>query len=740
MSTRSTLLATALFGCGLIVPIQGFSSTIADEAELRLSSTGQVRVSHEDLLAQGIDWSGLPAKSLKLSRGASVAPIRYEGPATFGPGSVVSFFGQAVSSSAYTHTAVYRLAVDAAGSGSPTLPATANGRKNCRQHGGTRDLFVHDPNRGHDLASPHSSPWYAQRLLRNNVALVGADESFTLVDKVPGASGEKITVGLWGGMNNLSVNPDHSVRLLLNGSVIASRQFDGFSYQSISVTLPPDTLRDGSNTLRLELVGDTGASADLVYLDDIQVEYSRSLTAVDNRLSFANVDAVTPPSNGNSNGGGGNTCNGNSSCSKYLVSGLTTAKVNVFRASQDGTVQSIDNINVHADGAGYEICFAAADSAGDRYWVEPVTESVPVAIAAKAAVFDPLAGPPASYLIVSHADFVESLSPLVAARLQDGHSVRVIDVANIYDYYSQGTVDPDAIGTAIADAYQRLGTRYVLLVGGETSDPLNYLGANSRTFVPSYYLPNSTIVRFAPSDTPYADVDSDGLTDVAIGRFPVRTTAELDAVIGKTLSYAQANHAGKLLKLSDRNDGVNYGAYLTALDGVLGPTTLSTNITLDNYPTGSTGLAHARTDLVNAVNAGHSLLAYFGHGTPTSWASSLVTSSQVQAGLFANAAAPTVVWAMGCYGAYFTSPTHDSMAQQLMVQPDGGAAMVIGSTSLSYAGSDIAWMRALNRQLKLHPVGEAMRRARNSLYQTSPQYADVTISGVLLGDPALIVR
>lgn len=749
MKIQTTILATALLGCGMIVPLQASSSTTANQAELRLSSTGQVRVTHEDLLAQGLDWTGTPVSAIKLSRGANVAPIRYEGPALFGPGSVVSFFGQAVSSSAYTSTAVYRLSVDAAGVGSPRLPTTTIGRKNCRNHGGTLDLFVHDPNRGYDMSSPHSSPWYAQRLVRNNVALVGSDEYFTLVDKTAGTTGDRITVGLWGGMNNPAVNPDHSVRLLLNGAVIASRQFDGFSYQSISVALAPDALRNGVNTLQVELVGDTGASVDVVYLDDIQVQYTRNLTAVDNRLDFANFSATTASTNnsssnngnGNNNGnGGGGSCNGNSSCSKYLVSGLTGSNIHVFRTSQDGTVNAVSDINVNADGAGFEACFAVADSTGDRYWVGPTQASVPVVITRKAAVFDPLAGPPASYLIVSHGDFVDGLSPLVAARLQDGHSVRVIEVGSIYDYYSQGSVDPDAIGTAISDAYQRLGTRYVLLVGGDTYDPLNFLGADSRTFLPSYYLPNSTIVRFAPTDTPYADVDSDGLTDVAIGRFPVRTAAELDAVIAKTLLYAQGNYARKLLKVSDRNDGINYEAHLSALDGVLGPSTVSTNISLGNYAANSSGIALARNDMVSAVNAGHSLLAYFGHGTPTSWATSLVTSSQVQAGLFGNASAPIVVWAMGCYGAYFTSPTQDSMAQQLMLQPNGGAAMVIGSTSLSYANSDIAWMRALNRQLRLHPVGEAMRLARNSLHLSGAHYGDITISGVLLGDPALMVR
>ena len=40
----------------------------------------------------------------------------------------------------------------------------------------------------------------------------------------------------------------------------------------------------------------------------------------------------------------------------------------------------------------------------------------------------------------------------------------------------------------------------------------------------------------------YADADNDGVPDLAIGRFPVRTTAELDTLVAKTLAYAAKSY------------------------------------------------------------------------------------------------------------------------------------------------------------------------------------------------------
>ena len=49
------------------------------------------------------------------------------------------------------------------------------------------------------------------------------------------------------------------------------------------------------------------------------------------------------------------------------------------------------------------------------------------------------------YVIISHPDFLEAISPLVALRQQKGHRVSKINVQTIYDYYGHGKPVPEAI-------------------------------------------------------------------------------------------------------------------------------------------------------------------------------------------------------------------------------------------------------------------------------------------------------
>ncbi len=719
------------------------------EAELRVSATGWVRIGHEDLLAQAIDWSGTSARRIVLTRGSDAVPMRYEGPESFGPGSAVYFLGEATADNLYTTTSVYRLSVSSRAR-SILRPVYAGAGANPPMTAAPETL-LHNPNRGYDMTSAHTDPWYAKRIVRVNAPLVGADESFNVPDRSPNSLGERIEVGIWGG-TNFPASPDHSVRLLLNGTEIAQRQFDGLSYQLIAVDLPAGLLLDGSNLLRLELVADTGVFADVVYLDSIKVSYLRDLKATDNRLAFVAdlpSSTVRPQSSDRvfasdfSTEGVAACSSVDDACKTYKIAGLTSPDVKVLRARSGGVREELAGTRVEPVAGGFELTFSVTQQGGDRYWIEPSAGAVTAAISPASAVTDPLAGVSANYLIISHPSFIAGLAPLVAARQAEGFTVRVINVEDLYSYYNRGTVDPVAIETAVSDAYSRLGTRYVLLVGGDTYDYLNYLGVNSRSFIPTNYRATGPIVRYSPVDSPYADVDLDGVADLAIGRFPVRTQAELSAMISKTLAYAQAPHSGKVLRIADRTgqDGVSYSSLLSTLDGVLGAGTSSTDVWLDNYPAGNLGMQMARADMVARVNSGQSLVTFLGHSAPASWATgSLLTAAQVHGGLFTNSSVPTVAWVLGCYGTYFTSPTYNTVGAALMVQANGGgAAAVLGSSGLTNINSDLAWMGALRSRIGTQRIGDAMRESQEILHLAEPDYTDITVGGVLLGDPALTI-
>lgn len=715
--------------------VQGASA----EAELRVARSGWVRVRYQDLLAQGIDWTGVAAASIALSRGDAKVALEVQGGPVFGPGSALAFLGEAVTGSLYTETAVYQLRV--ADGGAPLFSVFA-GSGALAPSTEVADRFEHAPNRQYSSGSPLDDPWYALRLVRNGTPSASANETFVLPEKFDGEKPDRIEVELWGGLDYPEA-PDHSLRLSLNGLEIASVHFDGVTRKLVQAELPSGLLHSGSNTLTIELLDDTGLPADVVHLEAIRIDYQRQLRAVDDRIDFALPAGLVAPAAeadrmfvDDFDDGGSAACAGGTACGAYLVAGLSRGDAVVLRERAGQVVRLAAVSQALGDGS-YQLSFASSRQAGDHYWVAPAAGAVDADLALAPARVDPLAGSAADYLIVAHPSFIDGLAPLIAARSAEGFSVRVVNVEQIYQFYNDGVIDPIAIELALSDAYQRLGTRYVLLVGGDTLDYFNYTGANSVSFLPTPYRITHEFIRFGAADSVYADIDSDGLADLAIGRFPVRTGAELDALITKTLAYANAGFSGRSVLLSDRNSGgINYGNQLAPITAYLGTGWSADSLSLQNYPSGAA--ATARADLVNAVNNGRALVTYLGHSAPGIWTyEGLLTASQVYAGAFSNAGLPTMVWSVGCYGSYFVDPNYNTIAHGLLLQNNGGAAAMLGASGLTEVASDVAWINTLGPRLANLPIGEAQRQAQRILHAAGPEFRDISVGGILLGDPAL---
>jgi hypothetical protein len=101
----------------------------------------------------------------------------------------------------------------------------------------------------------------------------------------------------------------------------------------------------------------------------------------------------------------------------------------------------------------------------------------------------------AEYLIIAHPDFLGALGPLVSLREASGLTVKTVDVETIYRQFGHGLVDPESIRDYIAFAAGTLGTRYVLLVGGDSYDYRDHLGLGSISFIPTLYADSSQDVR-----------------------------------------------------------------------------------------------------------------------------------------------------------------------------------------------------------------------------------------------------
>lgn len=673
-------------------------------ADLLVERDGVYRARHADLLAAGVDLTGVAASSLALTLDGRPVPIRVLGPAKFGPTSAIEFLGVAAAGP-YTRTNVYRLRAHAAdarrmlgaatGGGTATAPVT--------RHLETR---VVDEDLAWTFASPDAAdPWYRDWV----VAFAGSPVTRELTFEVDRLAAGKasLLLELWG-MTDWASGPDHHVLVALNGTPVADRRFDGLTTLALDLEIPAGLLVEGANRITLTLPVDAGVDFEVVAVDRFGARYPRRLVAVDGELAFSGTAAA------------------------YAVDGFAAGPVLAYQKHGD-SVRFLGTARVRPSGEGVQATFAA----------EPGTSS-DIVVAQASAIRTPAVRPSrrapqlrtgqADYLIIAHPDFVEGLDPLVDARRADGYSVRVADVEDVYGEFGHGRFGPEAIRGFIRHAAAELGTEMVLLVGADTYDYFDRTGAGSISFVPTLYDSIGPIVRLAPVDSLYGDLDDDRVPELAIGRFPVRNSAELAAMVAKTLAYPTAGHAGRAVVAADRGEVSNDFVQVSEQ-------------TLESLPGGwqverayvdELGIDGAHDLLVGALEAGVAFAQYTGHSSSDLWSFAGLFDRDDAAAL-TNAGRPAVVSQLGCWNAFYVTPSATTLAEALLTSGDRGAAAVLGPSALSSTISNLWLARALNRELFEQglALGPALVAAKREVAQTRPWMHDVVRGFTLLGDPAL---
>lgn len=142
----------------------------------------------------------------------------------------------------------------------------------------------------------------------------------------------------------------------------------------------------------------------------------------------------------------------------------------------------------------------------------------------------------ADYIVITPKQFLRALEPLLRKRAAGGLRVAAVTPEQIYKTFDRWPAGPKAIRAFIRYAYynwQAPAPRYVLLNGDiniyEKYDPE---GVMMPTFLVRMIDGGKTA-----SDNPFADMDGDEIPEIAVGRFPVDTAEELDAVIAKIIAY-----------------------------------------------------------------------------------------------------------------------------------------------------------------------------------------------------------
>ena len=669
--------------------------------DLLVDRTGLYRVTYEQLAAAGADFAGTNAGQLALISHGRAVPIRVVAGKTFGPGSSIEFFGEAISS-LYTATNVYKLLVEPKNAARVAQGGTGAAGAAPGSYLATVEL---ERDRIYNVSAPGADPWYDTHLVTTGTP---ARATFDLVlDRVVPGAGATLSVDVWGRTSWLPV-PDHHVRVRVNGTLVGDVTFDGVSEHRISVSIPDGILLEGSNAVEVETPGDLGMPVDVTSIDGFALTYPRAFYAKSDGLRFTSAGSALE------------------------VRGLSSSTVEVWRL---GTAPVRLTPSVTSGGDGFVARFAGS-AASESYAVVPTGALLTPGLRPSRSETDLLGGS-ADYLVISHGDFVGGLDSLVTARRNQGLGVKVVDVADVYARYGHGIFGPEPIRAYIREAASALGVRYVLLVGGDTYDYFNRLALGSISFVPSLYARTGEFVNHAPADPLYGDVDGDQVPDLAVGRLPVRTAAELDAVIGKILAYPGAGHQGTAIFAADTFDTafeISYSDQSERLIRSLPAGWSAGRAYLEGGP------AQAKSTLLASLNSGVSFANWMGHSGNTTWSQSFFTATEASA--LTNHGRPTVVSQWGCWNTYYVSPRFETLGHKLLLSGDQGAAAVLGSATLSDAESQ-GILAQIVTPLLVTPgvtIGDAMVQAKRQLAASNPGRPDVQIGWILLGDPAMGVQ
>lgn len=334
----------------------------------------------------------------------------------------------------------------------------------------------------------------------------------------------------------------------------------------------------------------------------------------------------------------------------------------------------------------------------------------------------------------------------------------VVDVSEVYNEFSTGKTDPTAIRDMIRMLYLRSEgqLKYVLLLGKGTHDYRNIKGVGNN-FMPTYetrYSPCSEVASMC-SDDYFAlmDVDEgdncDGKVDLGVGRIPITTPEQGDAVMAKIRHYTDldATHGpwkNNHLLMAD-NDTKLYATYAEFLGSIIDtacPTATLKKLYLDSYPVVTTPsgvrapLAHQA--LMDYFDEGFEVLSYTGHGGIKNLSGEWVLALSDILSLSNYDKLPFIHTAT-CEFSKFDKPDVVSGGELLLLNANGGAIALYTTMRPTQPMTNQMMSRSVSTHLYDKIDGQSLRFG--DFYRIAKSdplyYRKANMVYVLMGDPAL---
>ena len=731
--------------------------------EFQTREPGLYRITAHQLAGTGADWTAIEKRDIALVDARGNAVVRYVAARGAGRGQTrmlgelgeIYFHASAIDPTAglYTDNRVYRLVVDPRRSLNAQYQAKQGIADNYSAFYHEQSIVERDNQ--YNLASAVDDPWLDQ------VVLSYPDQTGTYASAIPVEAdamwGEAslLTLGLGRSSELAAVDQDedgvqdveHRVEAVVlspNGTggllSIGTESASGRGEWTVDFSIAgntPLTLLDGQVVVGGLFKPGPGYAFSEVQVDSVSLIYARPYVAKsgEQHLGFqAPADGapgyqVTLPESGYA----------------LVFAHLNGNLVRVAHESQH-------RVYSQSGGTKRVVRFAALKGSAIaatpvKYWVGGKSamrevESLSVrSIPSAASLLKESAD--SDFLIIAHPAFMTAdLSGYADFKRRMGFHVTTVNYLDIVDAFGGGQPGPAALSKylgAVEAAYRKL--EHVLLVGGSSYDHTDKLGVGSITFIPGHY-GKTPYSNYTVTDTPYV-TGADKRLFASVGRWPVRNTADLHAVINNSMAWSDMDHSpGSALVIAENTvagEGIDFAATLNSVAGQLPDSWTMNKVYVDEIQStnkrlsATQALVQARSQIISGLEAGPDVVLYNGHGTTSQLSNRGLFKAADVAGV--NGRGAQLWMPLSCYMTYYESTHVNTLAHQLMFS--GRAAGITGAMLLSdQAENTAAGHSILNAMVNENQrIGDAI-----SEYKARSGIPGMNINWALLGDPTQLIR
>ena len=326
-------------------------------------------------------------------------------------------------------------------------------------------------------------------------------------------------------------------------------------------------------------------------------------------------------------------------------------------------------------------------------------------------------------LVICPSEFRSALAPWEEYRRRQGHEIVILPPLD----------RPEQLQATIAHVAQSGTLKHLVLIGDVPNAAAMYAAQRQLT-VPTHYRPANINTRWGSeptiaTDMPYADLDSDGTPDLAVGRIPADNPHELAAVVRKILRYERAPPRNSDRRLNVVSGAGGFGALTdmiveAAARQVMRQTVpkdfevrrISANPTSpDSPPPGQ-----LRPYICRQLSASGFAWIYLGHGRPTeldrvpaATGREPMLSVDDVPGLRCTAPCPLAVL-VACYTGAFDAD-RDCLAEELVVAENGPIAAVAATRVTMPYGNTVLGYELLRACFHDRPatLGDVLRLAQS---------------------------